>query len=172
MDAERLDTAMEPILGTERPVSANFVVGAVDDNVNDENAAGDGEVINLEAAPELVGHQSPNGGLITHANHFVDNRIISLTERRETSTLYRAARLRRHIKAERDMGGVTLQGLQDGLRDHFGRPASICRHMDETKSEDECVQTNASFVMCLDDQTIYAVRGRPCEDEYQAYRLL
>jgi len=171
MNAERLDTAMEPILGTERPVSANFVLGAVDERFGDENLAGDGEIINLEAAPALVCHQSPSNGLVTHANHFTDDRIMSLTERRETSTLYRADRLRRHIESQRDMGGVTRQGVQDGLRDHFGQPSSICRHMDKTKSEDECVQTNASLIICLDDRTIYAVRGRPCNDEYRAYRL-
>jgi len=168
MDAEGLDAAMAPVLRTDRPVSANFVVGAVDDGVGDENPAGSGEVLNVEAAPEIASHQSPRGGVTTHANHFVDDRVTSLTERRETSTVYRAARLRRHIEAGRDSGGVTAAELRAGLRDHFGRPASICRHP-RPDPDGGCMQTNASFVICLDERRIDAVRGRPCQGEYRAY---
>jgi len=158
MDAERLDEAIAPVVETNRACSGNVLLGA----------AG-GEVIDLEVAPETFAHVHPEDGVLTHANHFESDRIESLSEQRGPSTLYRGERLRRHLEAER--GEVTVDRIQSGLRDHFGEPASVCSHVDESLPPEEYGQTNASFVIDLDRRRIHAVRGPPCEGEYETYEL-
>jgi isopenicillin-N N-acyltransferase-like protein len=170
MDARGLADAMAPIVETHRPASANFMLGAAGGGAGGGDGRG-GEVIDVEAAPERFGHLHPTDGVLTHANHFVDDRIESLSERRGASTLYRAERLRRHLAAERDAGGVTVEGITAGLRDHFGRPASVCSHVDGRLPEAEHGRTNASFVIDLDDRRLHAVRGPPCEGEYRTHGL-
>lgn len=170
MDARGLADAMAPIVETHRPASANFMLGAVGERDEDGETA-EGEVIDVEAAPERFGHVHPTDGVLTHANHFVDDRIESLSERRSASTLYRAERLRRRLAAERDAGGVTVEGITAGLRDHFGRPASVCSHVDDRLPEAEHGRTNASLVIDLDGRRLHAVRGPPCEGEYRTYGL-
>jgi len=174
MDARGLADAMAPIVETHRPASANFMLGAAGGGSGDGDGDGEateGEVIDVEAAPERFAHLHPTDGVLTHANHFVDGRIESLSERRGASTLYRAERLRRHLAAERDAGGITVEGITAGLRDHFGRPASVCSHVDDRLPEAEHGRTNASFVIDLDGRRLHAVRGPPCEGEYRTYGL-
>lgn len=166
MDGRGLADAMAPIVETHRSASANFMLGAAGGG-----EAAEGEVIDVEAAPQRFGHLHPTDGVLTHANHFVDDQIKSLSERRGASTLYRAERLRRHLAAERDAGGATVENITAGLRDHFGRPASVCSHIDERLPEAEHGRTNASFVIDLDDRRLHAVRGPPCEGEYRTYGL-
>ena len=159
LDAERFDDALRPILETDRVCSANVVVGHAD-----------GEVIDLEAAPDLVNPIHPEGGVLTHSNHFETDAVESLNERRGPSTLYRAERLRRRL-GSRAGDGIDAEDVQASLRDHFGRPSSICSHVDESLPEVEHGQTNASVVIDLQERTLFGQRGPPCEGEYHEYAL-
>ncbi|MFW5939775.1 MAG: C45 family autoproteolytic acyltransferase/hydrolase [Halolamina sp.] len=158
LDAERFDDALRPIVETERACSANVLLGHAD-----------GEVIDLEAAPELVNPVSPEDGILTHANHFETDAVESLLERQGPSTLYRASRLHRLLDEVPD--GVTPADVQSALQDHFGRPASICSHVDESLPEIEYGQTNASFVVDLEGRRLLGQRGPPCEGVYREYAL-
>lgn len=158
MDAERFDQAILPIVEKNRACSANFLLGA----------AG-GEVINLETAPEQFNQILPEDGVLTHANHFESDTIESLSEQRGPSTLYRGPRLRRLLAA--DSGEIDPSTIKTGLRDHFGRPSSICSHIDESLPEIEHGQTNASFIIDLDDRRLLAARGPPCATEYEEHTL-
>jgi isopenicillin-N N-acyltransferase-like protein len=165
LDAERYDDALRPILETDRVCSANVLVGHAD-----------GELIDLEAAPELVNTIYPEGGVLTHSNHFETDAVESVNERRGPSTLYRAERLRRLLAEEVDGGdsgreGIGSGAIRDALRDHFGRPSSICSHVDESLPEVEHGQTNASLVIDLRERRILGLRGPPCEGEYHEYAL-
>ncbi|MFB6154597.1 MAG: C45 family autoproteolytic acyltransferase/hydrolase [Haloferacaceae archaeon] len=159
MDATRFDEALLPIVETHRACSANFVLGA----------AG-GEVVDLETAPERFAHLHPDDGVLTHSNHFVTESIESLLERQGPSTLYRAERLRRRLVAAAETG-ATVEDVAEGLRDHFGRPASVCKHVDESLPPEEYGQTNASFVVDLEGRKMHALRGPPCEGTYEVYEL-
>ncbi|OYR55209.1 C45 family autoproteolytic acyltransferase/hydolase [Halorubrum halodurans] len=165
LDAERYDDALRPILETDRVCSANVLVGHAD-----------GELIDLEAAPELVNTIYPEEGVLTHSNHFETDAVESVNERRGPSTLYRAERLRRLLAEETDGDGAGADGvdsaaIRDALRDHFGRPASICSHVDESLPEIEHGQTNASLVIDLQERRILGQRGPPCAGEYHEYAL-
>lgn len=160
LDADRFDDALRPVVETERVCSANVLIGHADS-----------EVIDLEAAPGHVNPIYPDDGILTHANHFETDAVKSVTETRSPSTLYRASRLRRLLAGDADGDGIDSATLQGALRDHFGRPASICSHVDESLPAVEHGRTNASFVIDLEERTLLGQRGPPCEGEYRAYAL-
>ncbi len=164
LSADRFDKALLAFTEGERACSANVVVGHAD-----------GEVIDLETAPETVGYLYPDDGVLTHANHFETDAAESLLERRGPSTLYRSRRLRRRLEeADRRDGseGLTVEAVQEALCDHFAAPASVCKHVDESLPPEEHGQTNASFVIDLNDRTLIGTRGPPCEGTFETYRLV
>jgi len=157
LTADRLDLALEPIVTEPRACSANFLVGhAV------------GEMVDVEAAPEACHYVYPEDGLLVHANHFESDAIDSRLERLSPNTLRRAPRLERLLSTADHLDVATLQ---DALRDHFGRPASICRHPDEADPPDERIVTDASVVLDLTDRRMLATGGPPCEHQYREYAL-
>lgn len=158
LEAERFDTALEPLVASPHACSSNFVIG---------HAAG--EVIDIEASPHRTGYVYPRSGVLTHANHFVNDGFESLMERQLPDTLYRARRLRRAL--ERCSGDIDSESIESGLSDHFGRPASVCRHVDRDAHPQERTQTDASVIIDLTDRTLRATCGPPCEAAYGTYRL-
>jgi isopenicillin-N N-acyltransferase-like protein len=158
LDAARFEDAIRPIVETDRACSANFLLGHAD-----------GELIDFEAAPEVVNYLYPEDGLLTHANHFEDRRRVESTnERRSPSTLYRARRLRRLIESA---GDVTVDDLESALADHFGRPASICRHADTSAEPLARSRTNLGLVLDLERGSLSVTDGPPCEREFERYSL-
>lgn len=162
LSADRFDRALGAILDADRACSANFLLGA------------DGEVMDVETAPEAYNVCRPDDdGVLTHANHFVDGDISRLgpTQERGQTTLYRANRVRRALRRAASEGGVDEASVTEALRDHFARPASVCKHVDSALPAVEHGQTNASFVLDLTERTMLATRGPPCESEYERYEL-
>lgn len=159
LDAERLDTAIEPVVGTDRVCSTNFLIG---------HAAG--EMINIEAAPETANYLYPEDGLLTHANHFEGGGgIESGFEKLIPHTLYRSPRLRRLLSAHLDDGGIKSDDMKHSLQDHFSRPASICRHVEAELPEQQHSHTIASLILDLNDRRMLATQGPPCESSYQEF---
>jgi isopenicillin-N N-acyltransferase-like protein len=161
LDAERLDTALEPIVATNRVCSTNFLVGHAT-----------GEMINIEAAPETANYLYPEDGILTHANHFEDQtNVQSEFEKIIPHTLYRASRMERLLSQARSNGPLDTPAMCSALRDHFSRPSSICRHVDEDLPERRHNQTIASLVLDLNQRTMLATQGPPCETEYQTFTV-
>lgn len=158
MDATRLDTAIKPLISTDRAVSANVILGHTE-----------GEFIDLELAPEHVNYLQPEDGILAHTNHFEGGGVTSTFETLLPDTLCRAPRMRRLL--EQHAGELGVETITEALRDHFGRPASICRHLDDDIPERERMQTNGSYVIDLTEQRLYATRGPPCTTEFQAFEV-
>lgn len=159
LDAERFDQALLPVTRTRHGCSANFVIGD----------AG-GEIVDLEASPGHVVALYPRDGIITHSNHFLDPRHgESLMERIGPSTLFRAARLERLLRAKR--GRLDLGDFQASLRDHLSEPAAICRHPDPAQPEPSRSMTVASVILDLDRRRMHVANGPPCEHAYAAFAL-
>jgi len=159
MLADSLHGAIQPLIDRDRANSANVLL-----------AHAEGEMIDLELAPEIQNYLYPEDGLLTHANHFEDrDRVDSQFERIATSTLCREPRLRRLLSKQ--SGSLDVAGAQEALRDHFGRPASICMHPDESDPEPERSETNVSVVMDLEKRELYATQGPPCENAYELFEL-
>jgi len=157
LNAERLDTATEPVIASDRACSANFLIGHPE-----------GEMINVEAAPETANYLYPEDGLLTHANHFEDRTDVdSQFERLVPHTPCRAPRMKRLLTGQR--GEIDQKSLREVLTDHFNRPASICRHIEADKPEQERVQSNASVILNLTERTMRVTNRPPCEMEYETF---
>ncbi len=159
LDAETYDFALQPIVATRRVCSANFVVGHAD-----------GEIIDVETSPDAVSYHYPRDGLVTHSNHFLDDRHgPSQMERLSTSTLYRANRLDRLLR--KHIGKLDDGVMQKALADHFGYPNAICRHPDERLPVAKRTMTNAAFVIDLNTRTMAIANGPPCSHAFVTHAL-
>ncbi|MSO80384.1 MAG: hypothetical protein EXQ97_01810 [Alphaproteobacteria bacterium] len=159
LDAETYDHALAPIVATRRVCSANFVIGQ----------AG-GEIVDLETSPDAVSYLFPRDGMVTHSNHFMDQRHgPSQMERIGPSTIYRANRLDRLLR--RHLGGIDRDVIGEALADHFGYPNAICRHPDERQPAAKRTMSNASLILDLDDRVMWVANGPPCCNPYVAYPL-
>lgn len=159
LNADRLSGAVGAVIGSDRACSANVLLGS---------AAG--EFVNLEVLPESATPISPDGGVLTHANHLeaataADSRF----ERLLPDTVCRAPRLRRLL--ERDAGSLSVGDAKAALRDHFDRPASICRHPDPDVPVDERSVTRASAIIDPTERTLAVTDGQPCENDYRTVGL-
>lgn len=158
LDAERMDQAIAPLITKDRACSGNVIVGHAE-----------GEMVNLEIAPEAVNYLYPQDNLLTHANHVEDRSTMnSEFEKLIPDTLCRAPRLKRLLSRHR--GEIDEEVLVDALRDHFGRPNSICRHPDEEDPELDRLRTNGSYILDLTERRMLGTGGPPCESEYQEFR--
>jgi isopenicillin-N N-acyltransferase-like protein len=59
MNAHNLNEAIKAVLSSNRNTSANFLIGHAD-----------GEMIDLETAPEIANYLYPSDGPLIHVNHF------------------------------------------------------------------------------------------------------
>jgi isopenicillin-N N-acyltransferase like protein len=57
------------------------------------------------------------------------------------------------------------------LRDHDGKPESICRHSNLKLPEYERYVTVVSVIMDLPERKIWASMGSPCSTEYRMIKL-
>ncbi|MBW3097477.1 C45 family autoproteolytic acyltransferase/hydolase [Pseudohoeflea coraliihabitans] len=159
LDAWRFDQALLPIVQTDRTASSNFLIGHAD-----------GEIIDIEATPRHCAYIHPTDGLVVHANHLVrENRTTSEMERIAPNSLYRGARVDRHLR--RDIGKIGLPEIKAAITDHFSWPAAVCRHADEALPRAKRVITVAAIVIDLNERVLYATDGPPCEAELQAFPL-
>ena len=57
--------------------------------------------------------------------------------------------------------------IATALRDHFGKPYSVCAHINEEKKRYNRYATIASSIVDLTDGDYYVTLGPPCTQEYQ-----
>lgn len=159
LDAWTFDKALAPVVQTDRACSTNFLLGH-----------GAGEIINIEATPDLCAYIYPSDGIVAHANHLVkETRIASEFERIAPHTLYRGPRLERLLRQK--AGRIDLKAIGEALSDHFSTPASICRHPDMTLPAPKRVITVAAITIDLTERVLYATDGQICQSPFQAFPL-
>lgn len=154
--ARTLRDAVRVVTDERHSCSANFLIG---------QANGTAEVVNIEAAPEATCALAPEGGVLAHANHFVDPDRLGVWQplaEEKTSTYQRAARMHALLAGgvrRRDLDASRLMAI---LRDHDGRPDSLCRHPNPQLPEEERVETVVSVVEDLTAGRFYVAGGTPC----------
>ncbi len=155
LKAESMSEAIGAVTGANRASAANYLI-----------AHGDGEAVNLEAAPEDVNIIFPDKGIISHANHCkVSNaKINDLTPGIWPDSIMRDYRTAKILNQA--SGPIDEATIQKVLRDHFDRPHSICAHPDLRHPPHEHGQTNVSLIMDLTEKTCLIAKGPPCEHEY------
>jgi isopenicillin-N N-acyltransferase-like protein len=131
----------------------------------------DGETIDAECHPEGVNFLYPEGGVLTHANHFESMRFHDVDEGRTVlvDTLYRSPRLRRLLLQQ--PGPLTVEKIQKCLKDHFGYPNALCRHRDPRQKNSDQWETLTSMIIDLRKSTMWYTSGPPCKHEYEMLSL-
>lgn len=165
LHARTLNAATRAITDEDRSCSANFLLG---------QANGSAEVIDIEAAPGATCALTPQRGLLTHANHFMDPKVLGVGQplaEEKLSTFHRAARLKILLEEGKATGRLTAEGLMDILRDHDGRPDSVCRHPNPQLPEEERVESVVSVIEDLTARRMFVAAGPPCQAEFQLIAL-
>ena len=155
LNAEGWSDAMLAVLAVKRASAGNYLIGYVG-----------GEAVDIEAAPEDYNVIWPDGGIITHANHFaVANPnirdLMAPTHPWSLTHEYRAAKL-----MAKERGNISVAVIQRILRDHLDKPYSVCRHPDTRLDESLRTQTNAAIIIDLNEKTLCIAKGPPCENEF------
>jgi isopenicillin-N N-acyltransferase-like protein len=128
-----------------------------------------GMAVDLEARPGASGELvtiEPTGGVLVHTNHFVATPLVEdvgLSWAPDSPARY--ARVARLLASRK--GAISLELLEEVLRDHAGYPNSICAHLDEADKPSEQGRTAASLVMDLEERCIWLAEGNPCRANYR-----
>jgi isopenicillin-N N-acyltransferase-like protein len=160
LNQRRLDDAIGALIRPRRAICSNYLIG---------DAAG--QTMDVEVAPEAFDYIAPHGGIITHGNHFAGGRI-GLRDRsveKWPDSLYRECRLRELLEAH--VPDITVEHMQDALRDRFGEPHSISRRADDTQDRFDRLQTIASIIVDCDDRECWIAVGPPDAAQYEHFTL-
>jgi len=162
--SKSLEDAVRIISDGQRSCSANFVLGQ-------QKSPGKAAIVDVESAPASVNQIFPENGVIAHTNHFCDPASVGISqvideEWRSTLTRYdRISKLLNdHVAGKVKFSMETAKTL---LRDHHGRPDSLCRHPNLALAEDDRYKSVVSVVMDLKERKLWATDGSPCENDYR-----
>ena len=166
--SKTLRHAVKVIEQGQRNCSANFILGQ-------QKRVGLGKAVDLESAPEAVCELGPDRGALAHTNHFSDPRTLGVKQvldEERLSTLQRYRRIQKLLDGTVRVGQkLNLVAAQNMLRDHYGKPESVCRHSNLKLPEYERYETVVSVVMDLHSRKLWATMGSPCTSEYQSIAL-
>ena len=161
LESKTLEDALDVLIGTPRSCTANFMIGQAQDTV-----------IDIELATDEYVQISPQGGVLSHANHFTDPDSAEISEppnpRRYLSKF-------RHMRMEtllNEQKPLDVAGIQKILKDHENHPQSICRHADSSLPSEQHTVTKTGVIMDLDERKLWFTNGNPCENEFAEYSLL
>jgi isopenicillin-N N-acyltransferase-like protein len=133
-------------------------------------ADANGELYGVETSATAHSLLYGEEGWLAHSNHYLTPGLQALEEPGVYAGSHvRLNRARRLLKGQ--LGQITVESLQDVLRDHVNHPNSICAHPDPKEPAHKQDMTVASLVMDLTERAIWATPGPPCEGEYAAIRL-
>jgi isopenicillin-N N-acyltransferase like protein len=166
--SKTLRQAVNVIAQGQRNCSANFILGQ-------QQKVGLGKVVDIESAPEAVCELGPDKGAIAHTNHFSNPKILGvkqIVDEERLSTLQRYRRIQKLLDRTVRVGKkLDLEKAQLMLRDHSGRPESVCRHSNLKLPEYERYETVVSVIMDLYKRKLWATIGSPCSTEYHPIAL-
>jgi isopenicillin-N N-acyltransferase-like protein len=131
----------------------------------------EGFAIDIETTPARHGWMYPTDGLLVHANHFIafiPPQVADTYRPFSPDSLYRVPRIERVLKQARTAS--TSEQMREliatAMRDHFGKPNSVCNHPDPRNDRLVQNQTIASSIVDLTAGEYYVAAGLPCTSEY------
>ena len=152
---------MEVLTGTPRSCTANFMIGQAQDTV-----------IDIELAPDTYVKISPQGGVLSHANHFTDPGSAKVTEPPNPRRYLSKFRHERMETLLNELKPLDVEGIQEILKDHENHPQSICRHPDPALPPEQHTVTKTGVIMDLDERKLLLTNGNPCKNEFTEFSLL
>ncbi len=156
LNAPTLGDAVEAVAQAKRASSANFLVGTAD-----------GEIIDIEFAPEDFDVLYADEGYIAHTNHFTSLRLVGVHDHGKVilpDTFHRLGRIKRLIQEH--SGRIDIEMMSMFLRDHTNAPDSICRHEDPRDPEGKRLSSVYSMIIDMAERTLWITHSNPCESSY------
>ena len=154
--SETFDDAVDAVRRGPRASSANYLIGSAD-----------GRLVDLEATPGGVDdvHTAEEDRLV-HANHFT---WPGPRPFKDVGRVDGEDSVRRHAMTERAIadGRPSVDEVMVALRDHEGRPSSVCAHEDPTVDPVEDYVTVAAFIAALGSGRAWVTQGNPCEHGFE-----
>ena len=150
------DEAVDAVTRLTRASSANYLIGSAD-----------GRLVDLEVTPGGPEAASASTGTrLAHANHFTWPAPRGF---RDVGRVDGEDSVRRHAVAEAGIAAPepTSGDIQRVLRDHDGRPSSVCAHADPAVHPVEDYVTVASFIAALGSRRAWITEGNPCEHPFE-----
>ncbi len=149
--------------------SANFLIARGGGGSN-----GAEEVVDLETSPAGWVAHAPVGGTLAHANHFLQPHRLAIWQplrEERSSTFLRCERMAQLLAERTAAGPLTPSDLEALLRDHHGRPDSICRHPNPRLPQEERSETVFAVLMDLDALEMRYAGGPPCTIPFRTLSL-
>lgn len=154
LKAHNLEDAVQTCLPLNRAGGYHFML-----------AAAEGEILSLETSANLYDTRHSKGGWLLHTNHYLSPKMRPLEKTGDYANSI--LRFKRAVGLLREqLGKITVEYLQEILRDHKNQPHSICDHEDPSQELLERSQTVASIVMDLTEGKLWAAPGPPCQGEF------
>jgi len=137
----------------------------------------EGIAVDIELANDGYDVMFNHEGVFAHTNHFISSKLLTFVKDR-----YQERTPDSHIRlgvAQRELrnaqGPITIQTIQNILKDHANYPDSICRHAESDPhpigKRGAIFETVFSIVANVSDGVMYVADGVPCSTEYVAYRF-
>lgn len=160
LNQSSLADAIAAIVRPQRSIAANYLLGH-----------GDGQTLDLETSPVHVDRFEPQGGILTHGNHFCGPRLQGrdLSLERFPDSAYRDCRLRDRLLPYN--GSINEDNMKEALQDSFGHPNAVCRHPDPTQAPLDQLETVASIIIDATDQRFLLARGAPDRNAYAEFTV-
>jgi len=158
LDSSTLDEAANVVASSERASSANYLI-----------ASADGFALDIECTPggpTGVRALVPDGGVITHTNHFhkLEAGLTDIAVVTHTDTLVRQQSIERDLRSGE---GLDVDSLAAALSAHGNYPFSVCMHLpDQDHQPMEHSATIASVIMDLESRRAWIASGNPCTSAF------
>lgn len=156
LNSKSLNEALNIVLSTAKAVSSNIIL-----------AQARGAAVDIESTPldtSIIHHERC---ILVHTNHFIGPRSLSVKDefvKTAPHSIYRYSLAKDYLKER--VGSISKESFKEILRDHFGKPKSICAHEDITVDEDYRGETLASIIFDLESSEILLTKGPPCMGPY------
>jgi len=160
LNSESFPDCLKILMDLEGTNSANLVV-----------AHQEGEAIDVECTPDDEFFLHPKSGILTHSNHFLSPnlRVKDTGKGLLSDTVIRNDRAFRLLQSKR--GDLQFDTMKEVLKDHFGRPDSICRHRDKRLKPSEQWETLTSIIIDLTEGKMFYTVGPPCSNRYESITM-
>ncbi len=154
----QLADAIDAILGEDRSIAGNFLLGQTPNCV-----------VNIEAGTTQHNRLDWQDGFIVHANHFVGDGVAEPIYERRPASVGRHARMAEMLQAARQVGHADLVAFS---KDRQNAPDAVCRLGDDpARPYEEQGVTVTAAILDLTAGEAFFTDGPPNQAAYVGYAL-
>ncbi|HIG54771.1 MAG TPA: peptidase C45 [Candidatus Latescibacteria bacterium] len=151
-----LDAAVQAVRRAQRAIPANIILATPQGPAD------------LEVTTDNV-HILRDDQLVVHTNHCLHPDLVAINSDFPDliESTPRKARIEKLLSPS---SSLSIEDMQEALRDHDNHPHSICRHANDHPETGYWVSV-FSVVIEADQGKMHISRGNPCETPYETYAL-